>query len=110
MKPWQFIVSIVLSALCLVTALTMAFTLHSARGLQAEYQNQQVSIDRARLGQQTVNGIVQDMVKASGNNAVIREFLQQNGLAAPAAAKPEATPASSQTPPPAQNPKSPPRR
>jgi hypothetical protein len=79
-KRWQFIVSLVLSALCLVFAVSTVLLVRSARSLQAEFERQQREIERAVSAQQTANSIVQDLIKVSDNNSEIRSFLQQHGL------------------------------
>lgn len=82
MKAWQFQVSVVLAALCLVLSLVVISTGKTSQKLQAEVQQQQREINTGLLsqrGQQLGNSILQDMVSVSARNPRMHKLLGDNG-------------------------------
>ena len=97
MKPWQYLLTLILSGVCLIMAVSTVLTYQSARRVQADIQRQQVAIDHVRSGQQVVSAIVQDLVRASANNANIKSFLDSHGLIPRAPSVGDTAPAPSST-------------
>lgn len=82
MKAWQYLVTVVLGAACLILALLVIKTGKSTQGLQIELQRQQNEINSGLLsqrGQQLGNSILQDMVTVAAGNARVHKLLGENG-------------------------------
>jgi hypothetical protein len=82
MKAWQFQVSVVLAALCLVLGLAVVSTGKTSQKLQNEIQQQQGEINSGLLsqsGQQVGNNILQDMVAVAARNPRMHKLLGDNG-------------------------------
>jgi len=80
MKRWQFIVSLVLSAICLALSVSAIILQRSTRDYQQRLQTAQAEINRAREGNQLARVIVQDLVGAAPANDNIRVFLKRHGV------------------------------
>jgi hypothetical protein len=106
MKTWQYLVTVVLGATCLVLALMLWKTGKSAQNLQLDLQRQQMEVNNGLLsqrGQQLGNSILQDMVVSSANNQRMHKLLGENGYniqfqQTPPSNTPAATPKKQVTP------------
>ena len=82
MKTWQYLVSVVLGAACLILALAAYKTGKANQTLQNELQQSQTEISRGLLsqqGQQLGNAILQDMVTVAAGNTRVHKLLGDNG-------------------------------
>lgn len=82
MKTWQYLVTVVLGAACLILALLLYKTGKSAQSLQLDLQRQQMEVNSGLLsqrGQQLGNSILQDMVVVAANNQRMHKLLGENG-------------------------------
>jgi len=86
MKTWQFQVSVILAALCVVLGLAVISTSKSSQKLQSELQQQQSEINSGLLsqrGQQLGNSILQDMVSIAARDPHMHKLLGDNGYNIP---------------------------
>jgi len=79
MKAWQYLVTVVLGAACLVLALAVIKTGKANQGLQSELQRQQTEINNAQRVMQMGNSILQDMVIAAARSDKMHKLLGDNG-------------------------------
>jgi hypothetical protein len=82
MKTWQYLVTVILGAACLVLALLVIKTGKASQGLQLDLQRQQSEVNNGLLsqrGQQLGNSILQDMVVSAANNQRVHKLLGENG-------------------------------
>jgi hypothetical protein len=79
MKAWQYLVTVVLGAACLILALAVIKTGKANQGLQTELQRQQMDINNAQRVMQMGNSILQDMGFVATRNEKMHKLLGDNG-------------------------------
>jgi len=82
MKTWQYTVTVVLGAACLVLALLVIKTGKASQSLQLDLQRQQSEVNSGLLsqrGQQLGNSILQDLVVVAAKSQRMHKLLGDNG-------------------------------
>ena len=80
MKAWQYLVTVVLGAACLVLALVAISTTGDIQKMQPVLQQQQMAINNAQRVMQTGNSILQEMALSSVKNEKMHKLLSDNGI------------------------------
>ena len=86
MKAWQYLVTVVLGAACVILACRVIWTGRTNQGLQGELQQQQatlqqiqVEINNTQRVMQMGNSILQDMVIVAARSDKMHKLLANNG-------------------------------
>ena len=88
MKAWQYLVTVVLGAACLILALVVIKTGKANQNLQLDLQRQQMEFNNAQRVMQLGQSIVQDMGSVALRNEKMHKLLLDNGLNVQAAPAP----------------------
>lgn len=80
MTKIQATILTVLSALCLLAALTLVAVSAANRSIERGLQEQQMVINKGQVTQQLGNAIIRDLAGLSVNNSKIRELLSRHGI------------------------------
>lgn len=83
MKDWEYNVTLVLSILCLGLSIWIISAGRANGKLQAQFQLQQVEIERGNVSRQVGSRILQDMMAMGATNQSIHMVLEKCGFIPP---------------------------
>lgn len=80
MKPSQFIITVVVGAICLLLSIVTIALGHANQNLQVQLQGQQQEVQRGNMSQQIGTNLVTDLANLSVSNPKIKKLLADNGF------------------------------
>ena len=95
MKPVAYFVVLLLAVACVVLSIALVMVAQKNQSLIVRLQAQQQNLNQGILGpqaQQISSGVIQDLVRAGGNNREIRRMLEKHGFTVPVTPPAESAP------------------
>ena len=80
MRPWQFMLLLVIGIACLCLSLVTIVFARQNRQLQDALQAQQAMINKGALSQQVGNNLLREMAVVAQTDEQMRKLLQGNGF------------------------------
>ena len=80
MTRWQFLLTTLLSLVCLGLSIAVILSARTNQKLQAEIQGQQMEINKGTQSQQIGTNLVRDIAVAATKNDNLKDLLSRNGF------------------------------
>lgn len=80
MRPWRFMLLLVIGIACVCLSLVMIVLARQNRQLQAALQAQQAMINKGTLSQQVGNNLLREMGAVAQRDERMRKLLQDHGF------------------------------
>ena len=93
MTRWQFLLTTLLSLICLGLSIAVIASARTNQKLQTELQAQQLEINKGTQSQQIGTNLIRDIAVAATKNDHLKDLLSRNGFTLTQNASPAASPA-----------------